>query len=224
MCGAVRLFALTTVLVMPATNAMSAHRALQGPSRFVERVQPKPLHWKWFWPGGCSVFSRHPCAPTVCSVFQRAPCIPEIIYPVGETLQFTVVSESSSSNGPAADGDKHLENNTTAAHGRNELNTIRDIHSALSACWIPPAADEARQGMQMTVRFSFRGTGEIIGTPRVAYKTPDAPPDTVEVYRDAIMAALERCTPLPLSSELGGAVAGRPIALRFVDNRQLLGH
>ena len=31
--------------------------------------------------------------------------------------------------------------------------------------------------------------------------------------------ALERCTPLHFSEGLGNAVAGRPIAIRFVDNR-----
>jgi hypothetical protein len=36
----------------------------------------------------------------------------------------------------------------------------------------------------------------------------------------AITAALERCTPLPFTDGLGGAVAGRPIAIRFVDNRE----
>jgi hypothetical protein len=39
-------------------------------------------------------------------------------------------------------------------------------------------------------------------------------------YHHAIIAALERCTPLPFTTELGGAIAGRPIAIRFVDNRE----
>jgi hypothetical protein len=59
----------------------------------------------------------------------------------------------------------------------------------------------------------------MIGEPRVTYTSPDAPPAARNTYHDAIMAALERCTPLPLTPGLGGAVAGRPIAIRFVDNR-----
>jgi hypothetical protein len=93
------------------------------------------------------------------------------------------------------------------------------MFDALRHCWVPPPREDARPGMQMSVRFSFKRTGEIIGTPRVTYVSPDAPPEARESYRNAITAALDRCTPLPLSQGLGGAVAGRPIAIRFVDNR-----
>ena len=41
----------------------------------------------------------------------------------------------------------------------------------------------------------------------------------LSAYHDAIMAALERCTPLRFTSGLGGALAGRPIAIRYVDDR-----
>ena len=100
-----------------------------------------------------------------------------------------------------------------------ELDTLRAMFDALRTCWIPPARDEARAGMQMSVRFAFRRSGEIIATPRVTYVSPSAPPEARETYLHAINAALERCTPLPFSQGLGGAVAGRPIAIRFVDNR-----
>jgi hypothetical protein len=53
----------------------------------------------------------------------------------------------------------------------------------------------------------------------VTYVSPEAPAETREVYLHAITTALERCIPLPFSDGLGGAVAGRPIAIRFVDNR-----
>ena len=75
----------------------------------------------------------------------------------------------------------------------------------------------------MSVRFAFKRSGEVLAEPRVTYTSPDAPPDMRAVYRRAIAAALERCTPLPFSSGLAGAVAGRPIAIRFVDNRTLEG-
>ena len=39
------------------------------------------------------------------------------------------------------------------------------------------------------------------------------------VYREAVTTALERCTPLPFTDGLGGAVAGRPITVRFIDDR-----
>jgi hypothetical protein len=41
-----------------------------------------------------------------------------------------------------------------------------------------------------------------------------------DLYYQAITAALERCSPMPFTTGLGGAIAGRPIAIRFVDNRE----
>jgi hypothetical protein len=161
----------------------------------------------------CSVFDRHPCMPTVCSVFRRGPCIPEIDYPIGQDLRLTIETAAVDENPEGAGGKDRVERTD------RELATLRDMFDALRACWVPPPKEEARAGMQMSVRFAFKRSGEIIATPRVTYTSPDAPPEAREIYHDAITAALARCTPLPLSAGLGGAVAGRPIAIRFVDNR-----
>jgi hypothetical protein len=58
-------------------------------------------------------------------------------------------------------------------------------------------------------------------TPRVTYSSHDASAGVRDVYRDAVNAALGRCTPLHLSDRMGRAAAGRPVALRFVDNRTI---
>jgi len=170
-------------------------------------LPPSPAH------AVCSVFDRYPCAPTTCSVFRRGPCIPEIDYPIGQDLRLTI--ESRSPGEPAARDDTRFDPH------EHELATIRAMFDALRACWVPPQQEQARAGMQMSVRFALKRSGEIIATPRVTYVSPDAPPETRETYHNAITAALERCTPLHLTDGLGGAVAGRPIAVRFVDNRKL---
>jgi hypothetical protein len=159
----------------------------------------------------CSVFYRHPCLPTVCSVFQRGPCIPDIDYPFGQDLRLTIVSAADKPTGEDANGDA----------APRELDTLRAMFAALRACWVPPAPEGARPGTQMSVRFAFKRNGEIIAAPRVTYATPGIAPDTRQRYLDAILAALHRCTPLHLSAGLGGAIAGRPLAIRFVDNRNL---
>ena len=46
------------------------------------------------------------------------------------------------------------------------------------------------QGMQMSVRFSFKRSGEIIATPRVTYATAGVPADTRATYLKAINASL----------------------------------
>ena len=103
----------------------------------------------------------------------------------------------------------------------HDLDTIGDLFAALRSCWSPPPAASAREGMQMSVRFSFKRTGEIIAAPRVTYATAGVPTDTRATYFKAINASLEACAPLKFTGGLGGALAGRPIAIRYVDNREL---
>jgi hypothetical protein len=75
--------------------------------------------------------------------------------------------------------------------------------------------------MQMSVRFSFRRTGEMIASPRVTYATAGVPGEVRASYLKAINASLGACAALKFTGGLGGAIAGRPIAIRYVDNRDL---
>jgi hypothetical protein len=95
------------------------------------------------------------------------------------------------------------------------------MFDVLRACWVPPPKTEARHGMQYTVRFAFRRDGEIIAPPFVTYASHDAPAQTRDVYRDAVAETLDRCAPLHFTDGMAGAVAGRPIAVRFVDDRTI---
>ena len=73
----------------------------------------------------------------------------------------------------------------------------------------------------MSVRFSFKRSGEIIARPRLTYSTAGVAADTRAAYLKAINASLDACLPLKFTGGLGGALAGRPIAIRYVDNRDL---
>ena len=157
----------------------------------------------------CSVFSRRPCTPYFCSVFNRGPCIPEIDYPYGENLQLTIQTV------PTRDDEAKYQKPD------HDLDTIGDLFAELRSCWSPPAPDAAREGMQMSVRFSFKRSGEMIGPPRMTFATSDAPADVRQTYLKAINASLDACIPLKFTDGLGGALAGRPIAIRYVDNREL---
>lgn len=157
----------------------------------------------------CSVFSRRPCTPTFCSVFNHGPCIPEIFYPYGENLQLTVQTV------PTKDDEAKYQ------QPDHDLDTIGDLFAKLRSCWEPPPADEAHEGMQMSVRFSFKKSGELIGPPRMTFATAGVPADIRETYLKAINASLDACLPLRFTGSLGGALAGRPIAIRYVDNREL---
>ena len=157
----------------------------------------------------CSVLSHHPCTPSFCSVFHHGPCIPEIDYPYGENLQLTIESVPSHDDAPKYVRPDH------------DLNTIGDLFAELRSCWSPPPPDAAQAGMQMTVRFSFKRDGEIIAAPRMTFATQGVSADVRDTYLKAINASLDACAPLKFSGGLGGALAGRPIAIRYVDNREL---
>src|ERR1700744_3082339 len=129
--------ALALLLLMAAAGADAADRRHQ--------INPVP-----FSPLPCSWLDNAPCTPSFCSVFNHGPCIPEIDYPYGENLQVTIQSVP-----PEADAAKYRRPD-------HDLDSIGDLFAALRSCWTPPPTDVARQGMQMSVRFSFKRSGEMI--------------------------------------------------------------
>jgi hypothetical protein len=192
--------------ILFALIAVVAVAALAGSSAARER---HPVDATPFAHAPCSVLSGEPCTPSFCSVFNHGPCIPEIDYPYGENLQLTIQSQ------PAPDDAAKYQKPD------HDLGTIGDLFAALRACWSPPPADAAREGMQMSVLFSFKRSGEMIAAPRLTFATPGASADIRDTYRKAINASLGGCTPLTFTKALGGAIAGRPIMIRYVDNRTL---
>jgi hypothetical protein len=99
------------------------------------------------------------------------------------------------------------------------LNTMADIRQALHGCWQPPPMSEARSGMELTVRISFKRNGEIFGA-RITYQSASVSSEERALYHHALLAALSRCSPLPLSAGLGEAIAGRPFTFHIHDTRQ----
>jgi len=179
----------------------------------------------------CSVLSGRPCHPSFCGVFHLGPCFPQYLPPIGQDLRLTIVSsddndpaaKDSGDAGKAAGGSENGNGDAATSAEEHPLDSISALYAALRACWVPPPKDEARHGMEYTIRFAFKRDGEIVAPPRVTYASHDAPAETRDIYREAVDAALKRCVPLHFSEGMGGAVAGRPIAIRFVDDRSIGG-
>lgn len=168
----------------------------------------------------CSVLSGRPCHPSFCSVFHRGPCFPDYGIPFGENLQLTIVSADNTA--PQQPSDKAKPSaGSGGKQAKHPINTIRAMFAALRACWVPPLQDQARHGMQYTVRFALKRDGALIAPPMRTYSSHDAPAVVRDVYAKAADAAIERCTPLHFTKQMGGAIAGRPIAVRFVDDRTI---
>ena len=163
----------------------------------------------------CSVFNHYPCAPSACSVFAHHPCRPFYGFPLGENLQLTIESKTGAAIAQSVPDDVTAADREATDAG---INNIREMFAAIRACWQPP--ERAREGMQMSVRLSFTRAGQLKGEPRITYFTPGTADDTKRAYREAIDAALDRCTPMAFTSGMAGAIAGRPIAVRFIDNRK----
>jgi hypothetical protein len=152
----------------------------------------------------CSVFDGRPCTPAFCSVFEDGVCIPDYGFPIGQDLRLTIETKTPPAEKPVGD-----------------INTIASLFKMLRACFVPPAEDKARASVQVSARLSFKRNGEMIAPPRWTYTTPDTPDEARKLYREAVTSSLARCAPLHFGKGMAGAVAGRPIAIRYVENREL---
>jgi hypothetical protein len=92
------------------------------------------------------------------------------------------------------------------------INTIKEVFERLGQCWKPPAAVNP---MDITVIVSFNRSGAILGHPRITYESAEATDHDRLAYRVAVMETLQRCTPMPFTDSMAGAVAGRPFAVLF---------
>jgi hypothetical protein len=99
-------------------------------------------------------------------------------------------------------------------------NRLDEIGPLLSRCLRMPDYDIARPGMQITVRLAFTRDGAILGEPRFTFTTPGVSPEVRAAYQRAVVDMLNRCTPLPITKELGNAIAGRPFVIPIVEIRK----
>lgn len=120
------------------------------------------------------------------------------------TVQVPIQGATNGLAGPGTQGDRPAADTLTALYPR------------LAACWETPPGLARVEGAQITARLSLRRDGSVIGVPRITFASE--PPDsrTRAVLVQAALDAIRRCTPVRVTPALGGAIAGRPIALRFV--------
>jgi len=95
-----------------------------------------------------------------------------------------------------------------------QVNTLNDLFDRLSACWKPPPASVANP-MDITVSVSFNRAGQILGRPRITFESAEATDNDRVAYRIGVMETLQRCTPMPFTETMDGAVAGRPFKVEF---------
>ena len=156
-------------------------------------------------PGFGSVLLHHPFTPYSCGVFSRPGCTPEVLYPLNQVPVLKVEGHV----GPSEPLDRD--------HPADRLDELGPL---LSKCLELPPDEEARAGMQVTLKLAFKRNGELLAEPRFTYATHEVPAEVKAAYHDAAMNMLKRCTPLPISERLGGAIAGRPFVIPIVETRK----
>ncbi len=107
-----------------------------------------------------------------------------------------------------------LVSSACAQAEEQRVNTIREAFARFRSCWKPPPLWRANP-IDITVIVSFNRAGAILGHPRITYESEQATDNDRLQYRIAVMEALQRCTPMPFTDSMAGAVAGRPFAVQF---------
>ncbi|MHC2797644.1 hypothetical protein ACVINZ_006656 [Mesorhizobium jarvisii] len=97
-------------------------------------------------------------------------------------------------------------------HSTDPVDTLKEMSEAIYACWMPPAGTA---GMSLTLQFSLRRNGTLIGKPRATYSDLGTNPQLSRAFVASILKALDDALPLPFSDSMGGAIAGRTLAPRF---------
>jgi hypothetical protein len=100
-----------------------------------------------------------------------------------------------------------------------KVDNIKQALARFRSCWRPPPASRANPDIDITVIVSFNRDGNILGHPKVTYQSEQATDNDRLAYRIAVMEALQRCTPMPFTEGMAGAVAGRSFAIQFHNRR-----
>ncbi|MBX9930416.1 MAG: hypothetical protein K2Y56_02575 [Methylobacterium sp.] len=94
--------------------------------------------------------------------------------------------------------------------------TLKELYARLASCWKSPAGLARLERAEVTARFALRRDGSVIGEPRITFATQPSDSRAFRLLSEAARDAIRRSTPARITPALGGAIAGRPIALRFV--------
>ncbi len=94
-----------------------------------------------------------------------------------------------------------------------QVNTLEALGQALTACFHAP---DGSAGSQITVLVTLRRDGGVQGKPRITFSHLIGSDEAKRAFVEAALSSLRACTPVALTPALGGAIAGRPMTIRYV--------
>jgi hypothetical protein len=103
-----------------------------------------------------------------------------------------------------------------AAGTLQTLRSMDEVGAAIGACWKAPVGSK---GSFVTLSFSFRRDGMLIGPPRLAAASVPGDADARQRFLSSAITAVERCAPLHLAPALAGNIAGLVFTMRFFGSK-----
>ncbi len=91
------------------------------------------------------------------------------------------------------------------------LKTMDDVGRAIDTCWKAPSDSKG----SVTLSFSFKRDGTLIGKPRPTSIAVDGNDKVREQFIASAIDALSNCTPLTFSSGLAEGIAGQVFTMPF---------
>jgi hypothetical protein len=96
---------------------------------------------------------------------------------------------------------------------RAPANTLQELFSQLDNCLVVP---NGAAGSELTVVFSLRRDGSLLGRPRISFAKLQGSATEQRAFAEGVASAFNKCLPASITDGLGGAIAGRPLTMRFV--------
>ena len=91
-------------------------------------------------------------------------------------------------------------------------NSLPELWRGLSRCMGAPG-DNA--GSELTVVFALKRDGSLLGTPRITHSHQIGDVEAQKNFVALALGALEKCLPVKITDQLGGAIAGRLFSIRI---------
>jgi len=109
--------------------------------------------------------------------------------------------------------------NANPARPTAPVNNLQQLSAAFAACWSPPPLDPERGPVDVIFQVSFKRSGELFGKPRIVEFVRPVTPEERGRYYAAVAETIDRCSQMPFTEQMGGAVAGRVFRVNFIDLR-----
>jgi hypothetical protein len=102
---------------------------------------------------------------------------------------------------------------SSAAASNAPANSLRELFGELNRCLVAPTGV---MGSELTIVFSLRRDGALLGKPKITFAKLPGDLSDQRRFAEGLEAAFNKCLPVAITAALGGAIAGRPLSMRFV--------